>query len=42
VTTLEEEHDFAKPWAKRRVKTYVWCSAFTATVAVGSIIPWCP
>jgi uncharacterized membrane protein len=38
VTTLEEEHDFAKPWAKRRVKTYAWCSAFTATVAVGSII----
>ena len=38
MTTLEEEHDFAKPWAKRRVKTYAWCSAFTATVAVGSII----
>lgn len=38
MTTPALEHDFAKPWAKQRVRTYTWCAAFTATIALGSII----
>ena len=36
--TMALEHDFTKPWATQRVKVYLLCAAFTATVAVGSII----
>lgn len=36
--TTALEHDFAKPWAKQRVRTYAWCAAFTTTIAIGSII----
>ena len=38
MTTPALEHDFAKPWAKQRVRTYTWCAAFTVTIALGSII----
>jgi hypothetical protein len=38
VTSLVQEHDFAKPWAKRRVKIYAWCFALASVIAVGVII----
>jgi hypothetical protein len=39
VTTLvRQQHDFTKPWAKHRVRVYLWGSVFTAVVAVGAIL----
>ncbi|WP_181428429.1 Emopamil-binding protein [Mycolicibacterium moriokaense] len=38
VTLVEREHDFAKPWAKRRVRIYAWCFAVATIIAVGVII----
>ncbi len=38
VTYLEEKHDFAKPVAKVRVRTYWWCAAISAIIAIGAVL----
>jgi hypothetical protein len=38
MTTPALQHDFTKPWAKQRVRTYKWCAAITATAAISVIL----
>lgn len=38
MTLLAQEHDFAKPWQKRRVTIYAWSFGFAAVIAVGVIL----
>lgn len=35
---VEQEHDFARPWAKQRVRIYLWCTVASAVSALGAII----
>jgi uncharacterized membrane protein len=38
MTTPALEHDFTKPWAQQRVRTYKWCAAITATAAISVVL----
>jgi hypothetical protein len=38
VNYLDQQHDFARPWAKHRVQTYLWSSVYATVIAVGAIV----